>query len=412
MSTVPAVPPVPAPDPVDPATIATWPAHRAEVAARLAPALGTAPTQRRALAYLDGLLGGAQRKNGWQLAEANGDADPYGIQYLLNRARWSVADARTALCGYVQDHLGDPQAVGIIDETAFLKKGTHSAGVARQYSGTAGRVENCQVGVFLAYAGARGYTLLDAELHLPQKAWTNEPARLQAVGLAPDTPFATKPQLAQRLLARAQAAGVSLAWVVGDTVHGHSGKLRSWLEARDQAYLLAVPANERFLVGRHEYVVGEVYADLAEGDWQRLSAGPGSKGERWYDWQCLVLAEGADTDKGYCLLFRRACAQPEKWQAYLVWGPQACDLPTLVRVAGSRWRIESAFELAKQEVGLDEYEVRNARGWDRHMILALWALALLSVVRAASLPPPAPQKKRAGPGSLAAFRRARGLASG
>ena len=301
--------------------------------------------------------------------------------------------------------------MGIIDETAFLKKGAHSAGVARQYSGTAGRVENCQVGVFLAYAGARGYTLLDAELYLP-KGWTREPARLQGVGLASDTPFATKPQLAQRLLARAQAAGVSLAWVVGDTVYGHSGKLRAWLEARDQAYLLAVPAHENFLVGRYEIVVGEVHASLAEEDWQRLGAGPGSKGERWYDWQCLVLAEAADADKGYCLLFRRSCTQPEKWQAYLVWGPQACDVPTLVRVAGSRWRIESAFEMAKQEVGLDEYEVRNARGWDRHMILALWALALLSVVRAASLPPPDPQKKPAGPGSLASFRRARGLAVG
>ena len=411
MPPIPATPPVPAPEPVDPATIASWPAHRAEVADRLAPALGTAPTRARALAYLDGLLSGAERKNGWQLAEVNGDADPYGIQYLLNRARWSVAEARTALCDYVQDHLGDPQAVGIIDETAFLKKGTHSAGVARQYSGTAGRVENCQVGVFLAYAGAWGYTLLDAELYVP-KGWTDKPARLQAVGLAPDTPLATKPQLAQRLLARAQAAGVSLAWVVGDTVYGHSGKLRSWLEARDQAYLLAVPAHENFLVGRYEIVVGAVFADLAEGDWQRLSAGPGSKGERGYDWQCLVLAEGADADKGYYLLFRRSCAQPEQWQAYLVWGPPACDVPTLVRIAGSRWRIESAFEMAKQEVGLDEYEVRNARGWDRHMILALWALALLSVVRAACLPPPDPQKKRAGPGSLTAFRRARGLAGG
>ena len=192
---------------------------------------------------------------------------------------------------------GIPRPWGIIDETAFLKKGTHSAGVARQYSGTAGRVENCQVGVFLAYAGARGYTLLDAELYLP-KGWTDKPARLQAVGLAPDTPLATKPQLAQRLLARAQAAGVSLAWVVGDTVYGHSGKLRSWLEARDQAYLLAVPAHENFLVGWYEVVVGEVFAVLAEEDWQRLSAGPGSKGERWYDWQCLVLAEGARRGQG------------------------------------------------------------------------------------------------------------------
>ena len=300
---------------------------------------------------------------------------------------------------------GSPGGGDPIDETAFPEKGAHSAGVARQYSGTAGRVENCQVGVFLAYAGARGHTLLDAEPCLP-KGWTDEPARLREVGLAPDTPLATKPQLARRLLARAQAAGVSLAWVVGDTVHGHSGKLRAWLEARDQACLLAVPAHETFQVGWHE-VVGEVHAALAEEDWQRLGAGPGSKGERWYDWQCLVLAEAEDADKGYHLLFRRSCAQPEQWQAYLVWGPQACDMSTLVRVAGSRWRIESAFGMARQEVGLDEYEVRNARGWDRHMILAL-----LSVVRAACLPPPDPQKKRAEPGSLAAFRQARGRAGG
>ena len=194
------------------------------MAARLAPVLGTAPTQRRALTYLDGLPAGrsARTAGSWRKPTAT---PPYGIQYLLNRARWSVAAARTALCGYVQDHLGDAQAVGIIDETAFLKKGTHSAGVARQYSGTTGRDGNCQVGVFLAYAGARGYTLLDAEPGLLQKGWTNEPARLQAVGLAPDTPFATKPQLAQRLLARASAPGVALAWVVGDMVHGHSGKL-------------------------------------------------------------------------------------------------------------------------------------------------------------------------------------------
>ena len=231
-------------------------------------------------------MSGTERKNGWQLAEVNSDADPYGIQYLLNRVRWSVADARTALCGYVQEHLGDLQAVGIINETAFLKKGTHSAGVARQYSGMAGRVENCQVGVFLAYARARGYTLLDAELYLP-KDWTDQPARLQAVGLAPDTPFATKPQLAQQLLAWAQAAGVALAWVVSDTVYRHLGKLRSWLEARDQAYLLAVPVHETFLVGQYEYVVGKVYAALAEGDWQRLMRGraaranAGTTGTAW-----------------------------------------------------------------------------------------------------------------------------------
>ena len=215
-------------------------------------------------------------------------------------------------------------------------------------------------------------------------------------------PFATKPQLAQRLLARAQAAGVALAWVVGDTVYGHSGKLRSWLEARDQAYLLAVPAHETFLVGWHEYVV-EVYANLAEG-LAAAQRGPGQQGRTLVTGSAWCWPKG----QGYYLLFRRACAQPEKWQVYLVWGSPACDVPTLVRIAGSRWRIESAFEMAKQEVGLDEYEVRNARGWDRHMILALWALTLLSMVRAASLSPPAPQKSPRD--RAAAFRRARGRA--
>ena len=310
---------------------------------RWRPALGTAPTQRRALAYLDGLLSRVERKNGWQLAEVNGDTNPYGIQYLLNRARWSVAEARTALCGYVQVHLGDPQAVGIIDETAFLKKGAHSAGVARQYCGTAGRAENCQVGVFLAYAGARGYTLLDAELYLP-KEWTDKSARLQGVGLAPDTPFAAKPQLAQRLLVRAQAAGVSLAWVVGDTVYGHSGKPRSWLEVRDQAYLLAVPEHETFLVGWHEVVVGEAFVDLAEGDWQRLSAGPGSKGERWYDWHGQSGRRGQGVLSAVPAFL---CAAGTVAGLSCV-GPQACDVPTLVRITGSRWRIESTFEMAKE----------------------------------------------------------------
>ena len=279
--------------------------------------------------------------------------------------------------------------MGIINETAFLKKGTHSAGVARQYSGTVGRVENCQVGVFLAYAGARGYTLLDAELYLP-KGWTDEPARLQAVGLTPDTPFATKPQLAQRLLARAQAAGVSLAWVVGDTVYGHSGSCApGWRRVTRPTCWRCRRTKTSWSAGTRW---GGGVCRPGRGGLAAAQCRARQQGRTLVRWQCLVLA---DADKGYYLLFRRACAQPEQWQAYLVWGPQTCDVPTLVRIAGSRWRIESAFEMAKQEVGLDKYEVRNARGWDRHVILALWALALLSVVRAACLPPPDPQKKSA-----------------
>ena len=202
-------PPAP-PSAVAAATVTAWQAHLDEVAARLGPFFARSETRGRAVAYVEGLLGPVPRKNGWQLAEANGEATPDGIHYLLRRARWSPDAVREALCAYVADHLGDPQGILIVDETGFLKKGVHSAGVARQYSGTAGRIENCQVGVFAAYVGSRGHALVDRELYL-SKAWTNDPARLQAVGLASDTPLATKPELARRMLVRALDAGLPAA---------------------------------------------------------------------------------------------------------------------------------------------------------------------------------------------------------
>ena len=391
-------PPVPVPPPPDPLAaedLAAWPDHLAEVAARLQPVCPDPRTHRRALAYLEGLLGTAPRKNSWQLAEGQGAANPYGFQHLLGRAAWSPEAARDALYAYVKAHLGHADGVGIIDETGFLKQGTHSAGVARQYSGTAGRIANCQVGVFLDYAGPGGHTLVDRELYLPE-GWTNEPARLQAVGLAPDTPFATKPQLARRLLARALDAGLPLAWVTGDSVYGHSSGLRQWLEARGQSYVLAVPANEHVWVGFRQVPVGDVQAQLPDADWETLACGLGAKGPRRYDWQCRVLAEPEDADWGRYVLFRRACADPDDAQAYFVYAAQrqACTLETLVRVAGTRWCIERAFEDAKQETGLDEYEVRSATGWYRHMTLALWALALLAVLRATTLPDAVPPVKK------------------
>ena len=299
----------------------------------------------------------------------------------------------------------------MIDETGFPKKGTHSAGVAPQYCGTLGKVGNCQVGVFLAYAGARGHTLLDRELYLPE-AWTDDAARLQAVGLAPDTPFTTKPELARQMLARVLEAGPPVAWVTGDTVYGHARALRGWLEERGLHHVLAVPRNEELWAGNDLRRVDEVQAVHAHQAWHRISAGAGSKGERWYDWQCWVLAEPEEADWGHYLLLRRSLADPDDWQAYVAFAPQGCELETLVAVAGSRWRIEQAFETAKQETGLDDYEVRSAHGWYRHVTLALWALALLAVVRAADRARPDPQKKSPETNSLAAFRRARGLAGG
>ena len=309
-------------------------------------------------------------------------------------------------------HLGPADGVGIIDETGFLKQGTHSAGVARQYAGTAGRIAHGQVGVFLDYAGPRGHTLVDRERYLPE-AWTNDPDRLQAVGLAPDTPFATKPPRARRLLARALDAGLPLAWVTGDSVYGHSSDLRQWLEARGQSYVLAVPANEHVRVGFRQVQVQEVRAPLPDADGETRACGLGAKGPRLYDWQCRVLAEPADAAWGRYLLFRRACAEPDDGQAYFVYAAprQACTLETLVRVASTRRCLARAFEDAKQETGLDAYAVRSATGGYRHVTRALWALALLAVRRATTRPDAAPPVTKKPRGRLAAFRRSRGLAS-
>ena len=394
------------PEALPAATLAAWPAHLEEMAVRLRTACPDRRTRRRAVAYVEGLLGTASRKNSWQLAEAQGEANPYAFQHLLGRAAWSPDAARDALLAYAAEHLGHADGVAVIDETDFLKKGKHSAGVARQYSGTAGRIENCQIGIFLAYAGPRGTALLDRELYLPG-AWTDDPARLQAVGLAPDTPFATKPQLARRLLERVLAAGLPVAWVTGDSLYGHSAALRRWLEAQGQSHVLAVPEHEHAGTGSSRASVRDIRAHLPEGDWATVACGP-------HDWQCRALAEPEDAEWGRYVLFRRSRSNPADGQAYLVYAAQrrACALETLVRVAGTRRGIGGGFEAARQEAGLDEYEVRSATGWYRHMTLALWALALLAVLRATTLPDAAPPVPKKPSGSLAAFKRSRGLGSG
>ena len=271
-------PPSP-PTPLTQETVAAWPQYLDEVGQRWPTVFPYRKTPARAVAYVEGLCSGAPRKNCGQLAAVQGDADPYGFQHLLGRATWSPAVAPAALSAYVMDHLGDPQGVLIVDETGFLKKGRHSAGVARPYSGTAGRVENCQIGVFLADAGPRGAPLLDRALYLP-RSWTDAPARLQAGGLAADTPFATQPQRAQQMLARARAAGVTAAWVVGDSVSGHSSQLRQGLESQAQPYVLAVPGNEHVGVGFRQVQVQALVAALPAEEWQPQVCGLGAQGPR------------------------------------------------------------------------------------------------------------------------------------
>ena len=340
--------------------------------------------RRRALAYLRGLLSPVERKNGWQLAESAGDATPDGVQRLLYNYRWDADLVGADLRDYVVEHLGDADGVLVVDETGFLKKGEKSVGVQRQYSGTAGRIENCQIGVFLAYAGAKGRTLLDRELYLPQ-VWAENRERRWEAGVPEDVVFRTKPQLAQLMLGRALELGVPFAWFTGDEVYGSDRKLRLWLEREEIPHVTAIKSNEKLwaLTDRGPL---QVRADwLASGvdqaNWVRCSAGNGSKGPRVYDWAAVDIRPLREPGKGHWLLARRSIAKPGELAYYVCFGPAGTTLEELVRVAGTRWTIEECFEEAKGEVGLDQYEVRRWDGWYRHITLAMLAHAYLTVIR-------------------------------
>ena len=357
-----------------------WARTLDELMGRLGPRFGRVEPRRRALAYLRGLLAPVERKNGWQLAEAAGDRTPDGMQDFLGRMRWDADAVRDDLRAYVVEHLGDPGAVLVLDETGFVKKGTKSAGVQRQYTGTAGRVENCQVGVFLGYAGRHGHALIDRALYLPE-GWAGDAGRRAGAGVPEEVAFTTKPKLGAAMLERALDAGVPCSWVTGDSVHGADRALRRAIEARGGlGYVLAVTSGQR-LGGRR---VDAWAAGVPPEGWLRLSAGEGSKGPRLYDWAYLPYRGGAPAGWATGLLVRRKLDEPDELTFHLTLAPEATDLATLVRVAGTRWTIESCFEAAKGEVGLDEYEVRSWTGWHRHVTLAMLAHAYLAVIREAA----------------------------
>jgi SRSO17 transposase len=400
--------------PLDTQDVQVWNLYWAEVERRIGSAFVRVETRTRAMGYLGGLLSPAERKNGWQLAEQQGDPNPYGVQYLLGRADWEPDDLRDRLRRYVTDYLADPAAVGVLDETGFLKKGTQSVGVARQYSGTAGRVENCQVGVFLAYASAHGHTLLDRELYLPS-TWTDDPVRCQQAGVPSDRRFATKPELARQILERAFAAGVTFAWITADKVYGDDRPLRQWLEARQQPYVLGIASTEHLWVGHEACTHPELLARLADVPWARLSAGAGSQGPRWYDWQRIELNDPAQPGWKRWVVFRRSCSAPHEVAAYRAFAPAGTTLAALVEVAGARWMVEEGIQTGKSEVGLDHYEVRSWTGWYRHITLAMWAQAFLSVIRRETGAAAAPKKgapRAGGASSLASFKAHRRLRSG
>ena len=377
-----------------------WRAELAELQERLGELFGRADARRQANLYLEGLLSAVERKNGWQLAEQIGDARPWRTQRVLSRTLWAADAARDRCREYVVEHLGAADGVLVIDETGFLKKGSKSAGVARQYSGTAGRIENCQIGVFLAYASGRGHALIDRELYLPQD-WAEDGARRATAGIPRAVSFATKPQLAQRMIARAIAAGVPFAWVVGDEVYGSDRRLRLFLEQHERPFILTVRSNEKLwsvLAGRlGQQTAADLAAALPAAAWHRLSAGAGAKGERLYDWARVRLARLQAPPWDHWLLIRRSHSKPEKCAYYVVFAPAETPLAALARVAGRRWTIEECFEAGKQEVGLGDYEIRSWQGWYRHITLALLALAFLAALRAKLNRATAAPDKRGGP---------------
>jgi len=350
---------------------------------RVGPRFVRVEPRRRMAAFVAGLLAELPRVNCWSIAEHAGEDCPRGMQRLLSEAVWDEAGVRDDLRGYVLEHFADPGAVLVVDETGDLKKGTRTVGAQRQYTGTAGRTENAQVAVYLAYAAPAGCAFIDRALYLP-KSWTADPARCRAAGVPAATAFATKPALARQMIGQALDAGTPAAWVAADEVYGQDPQLRAELARRRLGYVLAVAKSHPVTTPAGTRPAAELAARLPARAWQRISAGPGAKGPRWYDWALIEAADRAVTcgDGCHWLLIRRRISDGELafYRAHAT-GP--VPLAQLVQVAGSRWKIEDGFAASKELAALDQHQVRGWTSWHRWTILALLACAFLSVLAAA-----------------------------
>ncbi len=348
---------------------------------RLSSAFGRAELRRSASVFIDGLLSGVARKTGWQLAEQAGLERPYRLQSLLGRSAWQADRLRDLVRAEVLATLGDRGGVLVVDETGFLKKGTHSVGVARQYSGTAGRIENCQVGVFVAYASRFGQTLIDRRLYLPE-AWANDTARRRAVAVPETVAFQTKPAIAAEMIAAALDAGAPCAFVLADALYGADSRIRRMLEARHQPYVLATRSNHvlRLLTKEGlEQTDPRTLADaLPPEAWAAHAAGEGSKGPRLYDWARIALPWTVDAGFERWVLIRRGRRNASERAYYMVFTRTGTTLAELAGAAGLRWTIEECFQRAKEELGLDHCEARSWHGWHRHMTLCMAAAAFLA----------------------------------
>jgi SRSO17 transposase len=362
-------------------TVVDWREALDEVKQFIAPAFKRIEQRATADAFIEGLLSRAERKTGWMLAEEAGHERPYRMQSLLGRSSWSADTLCERMRGYVVDVLGDGDGVLVVDETGFLKKGGHSVGVARQYSGTAGRVENCQVGVFAAYASRFGHALIDRRLYLP-KGWAEDRARRARAKVPEEVVFATKPAMAREMIARILDEGISCAFVLADALYGSDYRFRGMLEERGQAYVLAIRSNHvlRFLEEGQlvQTDPATLIGDLEAQAWQPLSAGEGAKGARLYEWVRLPLNwQGAD-GFGRWLLARRSLREPEAIAYCFAYAPAETTLAELAAAAGLRWTIEECFLRAKDDLGLDHCEARSWHGWHRHMSLVMAAAAFLA----------------------------------
>jgi len=374
------------------ADAARWRAGLEELLGRVAGRFSRVEPRRRARAFVQGLLSDLPRKNCWTLAEHAGHASPDGMQHLLARAVWDHDGVRDDVRAYVAEHLGDSQAVLVVDETGDLKKGTQTVGVKRQYTGTAGRVENAQVAVLLVYASPAGHAVVDRELYLP-KDWTRDPERMRAAGVPDQVGFATKPALATRMVTRALDAGVPAAWVTGDEVYGADPRLRAALEARSIGYVLAVACDHPVVAGGTTWRADALRKRVPPRGWQRVSAGKGAKGHRYYDWAFVQLDPGdpGPGDPGQRWLLLRRNHTTGELAYYHCFMPRPVPLAVLVRVAGQRWSIEERIKTSKGLCGLDQHQVRRWRSWYRWMTLAMLAHAFLVVAALTSNtrhPPP------------------------
>lgn len=363
-----------------------WEQELAALKERMSTVFGRREARETSGAFLDGLLSGIARKTGWQMAEQAGLSRPWRMQMLLGRTKWDADVLVDTVRDYVVEALGDDSGVLVVDETGFVKKGKHSVGVNRQYSGTAGRIENSQIGVFVAYASRYGQALIDRQLYLPE-SWIDDPLRREAASIPEDMEFATKPAMARAMLGKALDAGIPCAWVLADAVYGSDYRLRRMLEEREQPYVLAVRSNQaiRMLSLGFAFVEtdpAQMAAALPPADWRAHPAGEGTKGLRLYDWARVPLLW--DTEPGFerWVLIRRSRADPEAMAFYFAYAPTGTSLADLAGAAGLRWTIEECFLRAKDDLGLDHCEARSWHGWHRHMSLVMAAAAFLAKLTA------------------------------